>query len=216
MTNLNEIAQPWQRERATMQTINLPPNNRFFYGHYPTNWEIKYIEKPSGKKTIKTAIWLPVLSTHWISAGVNGGRANGKNVDDSYQTAKLLRLGWTIIDPNRIDYLVSRRTKGGGRFWSCKFTKFTAAGLRILKQFNQNDFDQWRIELVANGYIPMPNLQILAGIYSDESNKIERKINKQHIPEIKIQIEKINTDREAMQTAIDDLDKNGIEVYKCQ
>ena len=214
MTNLNDIAQPWQRERATNQTINLTANNRFFYGHYPTNWELKQIDFTTGKKTVTKPIWLPVLSTHWIAAGVNGGRANGRTVDNSFQLANLSKLGWSIIDPNRIDYLVSRRTRDGGRFWSCRFTTLTQAGRRILKSFNQKDFDMWRIELIAKGIIDLPNLQILAGIFSDESNKIERKITKQHIPEIKMQIDKINNKRDAMQTAIDDLKKTGIEVYK--
>jgi hypothetical protein len=214
MQNYESMAQPWQQEQAQKQAINLPANNRFFYSHFPTNWQLHYIDTGKGKTAKKTPIWLPQLSTNWVAPGVNGCRGNGKTIDDTMLKASLQNKGWSIIDPNRIDYLVSRRARTGGRFWSDRFTVFTKAGNRVFKKHDSDSYNQWLIDLVVNQIVEFPNADILRGIVQDQEKNIERKLTQQHIPEQRDKLTKLKSKRDDMISAIADIEKSGIEVYK--
>tara|TARA_A100001201_G_C4062491_1_gene193135 strand:- start:422 stop:1054 length:633 start_codon:yes stop_codon:yes gene_type:complete len=204
----DEFAQPWQNQQKKNYRLPIKSNSRYFYKHYPNNWEIVYFQK--GKKSLP--LWLPKLSIHPLTPGVNGCEMRGRDVDDTLVKARLIEAGWTVISNDKHNYI---QVYNGidGKHYSDIFTKLVQLGNRVKPDHNQKSFNEFRLELMKGGDIPLPHPIILNGLLSECENSIERKINKQHIPEQKIKLEEKQRLREDMISAIQELEKRGRDVY---
>ena len=184
----SNYAQPWQETRDKQTRIPIKANSRFFYAHYPENWELVHFEqthKEEGKKPkkIEIPLFLPMLSSIPEEAGVNGCRAVGGRIDSSVLKAQLSNKGWRILEANQHDYIRTYPATRG-TYYTSKWVKLEKVGSRILHSFDQDSFNAWRLELMASGAIQMPHPQIIKLKLIDNNRQISSLEQNQHIPEI--------------------------------
>jgi len=183
----SNLSQPWQEQQIKNQRTPLRRSASYFFGHHPENWEVVvYTQSKSGdKKTKKISIpiLLPVLSTIVEEAGVNGVRMQGKRPDSSLLQTRMIQSGWTILDPNRHDYMRLYPAINGGSHFSNKFTKIENLAGRIIKTFDEEMFRDWRCELMVSGAIALPHKAIIQLMLIDQNRSISKREQNQHTPE---------------------------------
>jgi len=204
--------QPWQKKKIETHRLPVKANHIFFLKHHPQNWELVYIDIKKGKETIKKPYWLPALHTHKLTPGVNGCQMNGKQIDSSLAKSRVLDEGYTIIDPEKYDY-IRVYPCNRGNYHVDKFTKIERIGNRIVTTYNLNDYNLFRKDLVKAGAIKLPHPVILKGIIVDTKKRLHRKGNKSHIPEQRRIMDELVLQIEDMEKCIDTIEKTGIKYY---
>jgi len=211
------IAQPWQQQQQASIVVPARSNNRFFYKHHPKNWELVYFDvedtTSKTKKMIKKAVWLPDLQSHHETPGVNGSRGYKANPDSGMARTRLLDKGITVLHPSQHDYLRSYPAKGG-QYWTSKFNHLESLGGELVITFNHADFAQWRLELMQSGALRIPHKQFLQRKQAEIQRRIERHTRSQHIPEVAAKLKGLKELLTDMQTATDDVAKNGAKHYE--
>ena len=212
-----DYAQPWSTQQKKAVQLPVRANNRFFFKHHPRNWELWHfeIESTSSKRTSKKLkpVWLPVLHTHHESAGVNGTRGSGKIVDSSVPRTRMLDDGWTILRPEELDYLRQYPCRGGA-YWADKFTKIENLGGDLVTTFDHDEYASWRCSLMAKGLVPLPHQTFLKRAINLNTRKINRIARDQHIPEIAAKLKTLQQLQNDMNTALEDVKKNGAKHYE--
>lgn len=213
--NFENIAQPWQQQQQASVVIPARSNNRFFYKHHPKNWELYYfdIAETGKKKPTKKAIWLPDLQSHHETPGVNGSRGYKANPDSGMARTRLLDKGITVLHPSQYDYLRSYPARGG-QYWTSKFNQLESLGGELMVTFDHQAYAQWRLELMQSGAIKVPHKQFLQRKQAEIQRRIERHTRSQHIPEIAAKLKGLKELLTDMQTATNDVAKNGAKHYE--
>tara|TARA_R100000655_G_scaffold61013_1_gene99375 strand:- start:5526 stop:6179 length:654 start_codon:yes stop_codon:yes gene_type:complete len=215
--NYENIAQPWQTTAQQQIVLPVKGNSRFFYKHHPKNWELCYfdVEVKAGKgtKTIQKPVWLPALHTHTETPGVNGCRGYTANPDSSHTRTRLTDKGWTIIPPAEHDYLRKYPARKGS-FWADIFTKIENIGGDLVQTFNHKKFQEWRLSLMVDNIIKLPHKTFLQRKMIDVKRQIERHTRNQHIPEIAAKLNGLQKIYNDMNTAMQDVVKNGEKHYE--
>lgn len=211
------LAQPWQEQQAAKAVLPIRRNYSYFFAHNPKNWEFVYfdIEVKSGKTTkkISKGYWIPQLSSIHEIPGVNGCRDMGRGqTDSSVMRARMVDSGWSILHPQQHDYLRIYPARGGS-YHSSRFEKLEDLAGTLVKDFQRDEFNLWRLELVKNKSLSLPHHTILKRLMLDLTEQINRKVRHQHIPEIKEQIDNLQRISKDMSAAIDDVKNKGIEAY---
>ena len=209
------IAQPWQQQQQASVVIPTRSNNRFFYKHHPKNWELYYFDvvNTKTKKKDKKPVWLPDLQTHHETPGVNGSRGYKANPDSGMARVRLQDNGITVLHPNQHDYLRSYPARGG-QYWATKFANLESLGGELVITFDSEAFAQWRLELMQSGALRIPHKQFLQRKQAEIQRRIERHTRSQHIPEIAAKLKGLKELLTDMQTATDDITKNGAQHYE--
>lgn len=209
------IAQPWQSQQQASVVIPTRSNNRFFYKHHPKNWELYYfdVEETGKKKMTKKAIWLPDLQSHHETPGVNGSRGFRANPDSGMARTRLVDKGITVLHPSQHDYLRSYPARGG-QYWTSKFNELESLGGELVVTFDHEAFAQWRLKLMQNGALRIPHKQFLQRKQAEIQRRIERHTRSQHIPEIAAKLKGLKDLLTDMQTATNDVVKNGAKHYE--
>ena len=209
------IAQPWSQSPSQIKRLPIDPNPSFFYKHHPKNWELVAItEEGTGKRKTTTKFYfLPQLHDHPEQAGVAGTRGMGQNVDSTLAKAQAVSDGWTILDPEHHDYLRIYPTTRGGSYHSNKWTKLEDLGGDVVKTFDKVGHAIWRRELVQKGIIKLPHHSILQKKIYDLERSIQRKIPHQHLPQIKQDIEHIESLKDIMVQTKDKIAQMGVKAY---
>ena len=206
------FGQPWQKRQVNRTRLPIRGNSMFIYTHYPENWELITMITKKGKTESKKDYWVPVLNCIRLTAGVNGVQMNGKHLDTSVARAQLMDGGQTILEPEEHDYIrVYPAHKGS--YYCDRFTKIEQIGKRVVKTFQHEDFNLWRIKLVKDGYIKLPHPLLLKDVIEENQKILNRKGNKSHIPEQRKQMDLIAEKIVDMKTAITELEKNGVKCY---
>ena len=209
--NYKEYAQPWQQTAQQQVTLPVRANSRFFYKHHPKNWEIHYfeMEQKTGKKTevVKKPVWLPELSTHHETPGVNGTRGYTNNPDSGLARTRMQDNGWTIISPNVHDYLRKYPARNGS-YWADRFTRLENIGGDLITSFNHEDYANFRLSLMRDGVLQLPHKTFLQRKMMDIQRRIERHTRNQHIPEIAARLRGLQDLHNDMKKATTDLQKN--------
>lgn len=205
-TNYQNFAQPWQDQQRKQELLPVQSNNSWFFAHHPFNWEIAYIKK--GKKTYP--VLLPQLKTIQEMAGVNGVRDNG---DNNMLISKLKRQGYTIIDPNVNDYMRIYPAHGGN-YYTSKFEKLENLAGRLIKSFEQDEFTDFRMGLVASGAINIPHEHVLKLMKLDQNDKINQFSKDQLNPSTKSKMVAAIAKLEDIEKAIAELKEKGIDSYE--
>ena len=206
--NFNEYSQPWQRDRDNNFALPLKANNRFLYIHHPNNWEL--VEFSIGKK--KKFLFLPNMAAQRLTPGVNGVSYDGNRMNEAYLRARYYDEGLTIIDPEKIDYIRVYPAQNG-KHYTDRFTTLEQIGSQIIKSFDTKAWNEFRLEMMRETVIAPPHPQILRSVIIDIEKNIERKLNKQHIPEQKDRLTALQAMRKNALTAIEELALKGAEVY---
>jgi hypothetical protein len=213
-----DYAQPWQTQQR--QAVRLPTraNNRFFYKHHPKNWELYHfeIENKTSKKTTEPAlraVWLPKLSSHHETAGVNGSRMSGGRIDSSISRTRLGDSGWQLLPPEKHDYLRQYPCRNGV-YWADRFTKLENLGGDLVQSFDYDEFARWRAELMAAGHLALPHETFLKRQINLNARRINRIARDQHIPEIAAKLKALQDLEKDMKSAMADVMKQGRAHYE--
>ena len=210
---LTSLGQPWQEKKTQESRLRCPGNARWFFAHYPKDWELVYFETKTGKSTKKIARFLPLLRTVKELAGVNGCRGSGGYVDSSLMRANMQESGWTILQPRDHDYLRIYPALTGS-YHSSRFVELEELAGDLIETFDHEQFNLWRLSLMREGYISPPHPHILKKIILDQSRNMNRKARFQHIPEEATKLKDMAQKKRDMESAIADLKKSGAQSYE--
>lgn len=205
--------QPWQQKQVVNNRLPIKAKAMFFYKHHPESWEIIVMKTKKGKQIIEKPYWVPHLHCQRLTPGVNGARMNGKTVDGSLAKARAVDAGFTILDPEKIDY-VRVYPAHKGNYHIDKFTKIERIGTRVVETFNHEDFNLFRLELVKNQHIQLPHPLILKEKIIETHKSIDRKANKSHVPEQRKAIDELYKRIDYMKQAMEGLENQGLEYYE--
>ena len=171
------------------------PNARFFFRHWPREWEVEEVDgKPK---------WLPRLSPHILRAGSGNIRTLSPGEAHlphrAYESAVMnaRREGWVYFDPDeevpseflpqgvpRGGYLRGldcvSRSGGPGTRWVTAWTVpvKTLPGERQLWSFDREGFNRWRAHLVESGAVEAPDPNVMKRYLSRISRHISRNKSK--------------------------------------
>lgn len=176
---LNNLAHAWSDKVQEQKRMNLPTKTRFIFFHNPKNWELVTIPQ-SGKKKDRVLL-LPQLSQLILQAGINGVRSNGRGVDPTMAIANLQSQGCTVLPPERHDYLVVFPVVGGKRFDS-KFMEYEQIGTTVIKTFNHEKYNEFRIDLMKKGHIEPPHEHFVKLMIHANKPKINKYAKLLHEP----------------------------------
>jgi len=209
-------AQPWMTEQNAGIRLPTRPNSRYFYKHHPKNWELWHFEiepKTAKKGAVLKPVWLPKLSGHNETGGVNGTRTTGGRIDSSLSRTKLMDDGWQILRPSDHDYL-RRYPCRGGFYYACKFTKLENLGGDLVQSFDYDAWAEWRADLMLNGHLKLPHETFLKRQINLLSRRINRITRDQHIPEIAAKLKALQAEYDDMKSAALDVKKKGVKHYE--
>lgn len=211
-----QIAQPWSQSPAQAKRLPIDSNPSYFLKHHPKNWELVAItEEGQGKKKGSTKYYfLPQLHDHPEHAGVAGTRGTGPHVDSTLAKAQAKSDGWTILEPQDHDYLRIYPTTRGGSYHSNKWTLLEDLGGDVVKTFDRVAHAIWRRDLVRKGIIKPPHHTVLQKMIYDLERSIQRKIPNQHLPQVKEDIEHIETIKDIMLHTKEQVAQLGIKAYE--
>ena len=171
-------------KRTNQKRLPRKANHPFYLMHHPENWELVCEDKK--------VFWLPLLHKLNEAAGINGVQSTKAGPDSSLALAIARRAGNTVI-PMELGYLTKYPAQNGNYF-CIKFSKPKVIGNRIISKLDKKAYNDFRRMLIKEGFIK-PMDEDLIGIYkTEQESKINRLYQEQHLPHIKDQIEKIQTD----------------------
>lgn len=176
---------------AFQATPVVEPNCRFFFRHWPREWEVEDVDgKPE---------WLPSLAPHILKPGSGNIRTLSPSElhtpHRAYETAVMdaRREGWIYIDPDTYvpsdclppgvpdgGYLreLDCVSKGGaqGSRWVTAWTipVKTLAGERQQWSFDRDLFNKWRKTLVDDGVVEPPDRAVVKKYIARISRHIVR------------------------------------------
>jgi len=205
---LNNLSHPWSSVQAEQKRLKIKKNSSFVYMHNPKNWELQYIQK--GKK--RAAVLLPKLSVLRFTAGVNLVRANGKSVNTGVAIANAQDMGFTVIDPNKYDYIRVYPCINGKRYEDA-FTEFEQLGGSLIHSFNNDKYNEFRTMLMRDGYLNLPHEHFIKLMIQENSKVLNKYAQLQHNPNHEALYQKALKKDTDLKQALEDLKKEGVEVY---
>lgn len=212
------ISQPWEEKTQTQIRIPKQGNSRFLFAHNPENWELKMYQstqqnEDGRKKKQLIPILLPLLSSIPETPGVNGTRAVGKRIDSSTMRARLQDVGWTLLDASRHDYMRVYPAMRGN-YHTTKWTRIEKIGRRVIEHFDQEEFDAWRLSLMAEGHLSPPHPQIASLMLIEMDRAMSRLERDQHIPEVASRLKGKQEQYRNTKKAIDRISRMGAKSYE--
>ena len=194
------------------------PNHPFFMKWHPSNWQFCYfdVEEKKGKttQTVSKGFFVPYIRMERIRPGVNGVHQIEREIGNpSSRIGKLQQEGWEYLDPRKFDYMKVYPV-AGGRYHIPNWVHLKVVANRVIEKADQNHKNLWSIELMLNGHIAKPEDHFWELAIIDKEQAPRKLITKQHIPQIKIKIDKLTKELDDMRQAVLDYQQNGLDVYK--
>jgi hypothetical protein len=206
---LNNLAHPWSNVQSNKQKLKVKANSSFIYIHNPKNWEL--VNFKVDKKAVPRL--LPKLGVLRLTPGVNLVRKNGNAINSSIAIANLEDRGFTIIDPNKFDYLRVYPCINGSRYED-RFTVFEQLGGSLITSFNHEEFNEFRCQLMREGALDLPHEHFIKLMINENQKLIDKYSQLQHNPNhaalYKNAIQKDKDLKQAKQA----LKKDGVIVYE--
>lgn len=205
----NNLAHPWSSVQTSQQKLPLKSNSSFIYAHNPKNWELVEIEIEKKSKMVL----LPELSVLRLTAGVNLVRMNGKSINSNVAIANLESNGFTVINPNKYDYIRVYPCKNGNRYEDA-FTTFENLGGSIITEYDKKGFNEFRCNLMREGVIGLPHEHFIKIMINQNQKLIDKYAQLQHNPNHEALYKKsIQKDKDLKQVK-QLLKKHGVAVYE--
>ena len=206
---MNHYGHAWSNTVESNKVLRMPTRERFMYFHNPRNWELA--EFKDGKKTFHLLI--PKLNQLILEAGVNGVRAFGKQIDYNLAITELQQEGCVVLDPSRIDYMVSYDVLGGKHFTD-RFTIIEEIAGNVILSYDYEGFNDFRRQLVASGIIDIPHEHFVKLMLKRNSSMMNRLSSKLHNPAAKARYDKAELFSKHVKQASDLIKKQGIKAYE--
>ena len=105
-------------------------------------------------------------------------------------------------------------TTRGGSYHSNKWTLLEDLGGDVVKTFDKIAHAMWRRDLVRKGIIKPPHHTVLQKMIYDLERSIQRKIPNQHLPQVKEDIEHIETIKDVMLQTKEQIAQLGVKAYE--
>jgi len=201
---LNNLSHPWASVQATQQRLKIKSNSSFLYMHNPKNWELKHIKQ--GKKN--KPVLLPQFSVLRFTAGVN----LVKNGSSTLAVANAQEQGFTVIDPNKHDYIRVYPCFNGKRYEDA-FTEYEQLGGSLIRSYNHEGFNKFRAELMLKGEISLPHEHFIKLMIQANQKLIDKYSQLQHNPNHEAQYKKAVQKDKDLKQAKADLKEEGAAVY---
>lgn len=209
----SDIAYPWAESKQNTKKLRMKSNRPFMYMHHPKNWEMVHIETIEDKKKKRKPVLLPLFSIMRVEAGINNCRASGNGVQTSIAIANAQERGFTIIHPDKHDY-VKVYPAINGNYYSDVFTDFEQYGSSLLTNFDNDSFNKFRANLVRSGEILLPHIHFIR-VLQQENNKLITKYSQlQHNPNHEALYKKALQVDKDLKEAIEGIKKEGVEYYQ--
>ena len=215
MNQFSEISQPWSMSAPGAQTLPIDPNHPFYYRHWPAAWDFKLIEISKGKKKVSLPVFIPSVDMERVVPGVNGvHQIQGEIGDPSSRMGKLRQQGHIVLEPNQYDYMRVYPAKYNGKHHAPKWAGFRVLAGQVIRSFDQQAFDTWKIKLIVDGVIPIIDDHFVELKIIEASKLPDRLIPSQHLPEVKKELDKAYKLIEDMQKARSAILEKGIAYYE--
>ena len=177
--------QPWTGFQAKKQTaIPEKPNHPFWLMHHPMScWELVEIDDDVFR-------WLPTFRHLRELPGCNAVRMvqNGRGADSTMARVQMMDNGFEILDLE-FGYQQRFQSRYGGWIYKEIWASPKVIGNRVVWNFDHKAFDQWRIQLLNDGVLPQPDVDVLDVFIERQERRIERNAQRGHIPHVQKQIE---------------------------
>ena len=216
MTTYDSFAQPWEEKQSINTRIPKKKNSRFFLAHNPENWELVVFESTISiegkKKKVSTPLLLPMLSSILEEPGVNGTRVVSGRIDSSIMRTSMIDQGWTLLDAKRLDYLrVYPAHKGN--YHTTRWCSLEKVGRRMIEDFDQSGYDDWRRSLIVDGHLSPPHPKIAELLLIELNRSMSRLERDQHIPEVAIRLKTKQQIYKDTKRAISNVSRSGRDAY---
>lgn len=154
----------------------------FYLMHYPTAWEA--VEVSPGEYE-----WLPKLKPLLLQPGVNGVRAlRGGGTDDSAARMNFMDRGWKILSRD-LGYVVRYPARRGHSHYA-RWDIPHVMGNRVIVRRDDEEYNEFRRDLVLNGVLEAPEPEALELILEDMGTRINRNAQQIHLPTVAAKVEK--------------------------
>lgn len=211
MQNYETIAQPWSQEKRSGEYVPKRRNDPWYYAAHPYNWELVYLTKQVGKaKPKKVPLLLPKLRRIPHVSGVNGARDGG---DLTIANANLHKKGWVILDPHQHDY-IKIYPAIGGNYHGSKFSRIESLAGQALEMYNDEEFDNFRKDLMISQVLSLPHPQILRKIKLEKQEGLNRLSRNLHLPDVKAKFQHLEQQLKDFELAAANLQKLGVKAYE--
>jgi hypothetical protein len=181
----------WTGETPKSQNpkLNVLPNSPFYYMHHPFSWELVEMND--------SYIWLPSFSILREMAGVNGVEQTPQGPDSTVSRMRFTDRGYTILD-REFGYVARYETIHGGYYYCNKFNVPKIIGRKVFWNMDSNGWNEFRLSLIENNVLIMPEIEVIEEKRIAIDRKIERRIPLQHLPEIKKEIDSLYQTKKQM------------------
>lgn len=175
--------QPWTGYKANKQTaIPQKGNQPFWLMHHPmTCWECVEIDDEYR--------WLPTFRHLKDLPGCNAVRMvkNGRGADSTMARVQMMDNGFEILD---LEFGYQQRfpSRYGGHIYKEIWSNPKVIGNRVIWNFDHKAFDIWRKQLMDDGVLPPPDVDVLDVFIERQERRIERNAQRGHIPHVQKQL----------------------------
>ena len=178
------------------------------YMHHPKNWTLHVIKEDKKSKPM----FLPEFSVLRLTAGVNLVRRNGNRINSSVAVANLQDEGFTVIDPNKHDYLRVYPCMNGNRYEDA-FTKFEQVGGTLIRTYDHDGLIEFKRNLMRTGVIAPPHEHFIKLMILDNQRLIDKYAQLTHNPNHEALYKKAVQKDKDLKQAKQALKKNGVDAY---
>jgi hypothetical protein len=222
---------------ATPQATKVPhhPDNlyhRFYFMNHEDGWEVAPLLTDEGDQAVGQGgrvqyVCVPVLVKFKLIPGVNGIRQGKTDADGpDYASAKARRedQGWRFIPVNALDAFPSFGVSEPGGYvaewdgargtiysdiWTRPVLRGRGKDAKVSWTFDRVGYQRFRIALVEQGIIPLPDAQALETKIKIQANRAERHMEDVHVPKIAAKVERETQKLLAMEQIRDQVEDNG-------
>lgn len=205
---LSNIAHPWSAAEAKQERLKIKANSNFVYMHNPKNWQLVNIKVDKKSKPVL----LPEFSVLRFTAGVNLVRLNGRSVSSGVAVANAKEQGFTIVEPDKHDYIRVYPCIGGNRYEDA-FTVFENLGGSLIRSYNHDAFNEFRSKLMKEGYINLPHEHFIKLMLIENQKLIDKYAQLTHNPNHEALYKKAVQKDKDLKQVMKDLKAEGAEVY---
>jgi len=175
--------QPWTGGDVTRNNaLPLKPNQPFWFMHHPnTCWEFTHHKD--------RWLFLPSFRRLFELAGVNGVRMIPRGGTDSQMArVRMMDDGFEVLEWE-LGYQTRHATKNGGWYYSNIWETPKVVSNRVVWKQDKESYNDWREELMNEGVITPPDMDILGFFVDMQEKRVQRNEGKNMTPRIQAQYE---------------------------